>query len=215
MRMIIFGPQGSGKGTIASRLGAKLGGIPHVSTGDMLRDEVKRGTEIGKNAAPIMNQGGLVPDSVVNKLLEDRLAKDDAKNGFILDGYPRNITQAHELETKYKIDAAVLLDVPVWLLLSRLTNRRVCRKCGEVYNLVNLRPKVEGVCDKDGGEVYQRDDDKEEAIKERFALYEKVTMPLIEYYRKKGILKQVTCDKLETTPDQNVAAMLSVLGVEG
>ncbi len=215
MILILFGPQGSGKGTIASRVGAKLGGIPHISTGDMLRDEVKRATEIGKNAAPIMNSGGLVPDAVVNKLLEDRLSKDDAKNGFILDGYPRNITQAHELETKYKVDAAVLLNVPVWLLLSRLTNRRVCRNCGEVYNLVNLNPKKEGVCDKCGGEVYQRDDDKEEAIKERFATYERVTMPLVEYYKGKGILKTVTCDKLETTPDENVASMLKALGIGG
>ena len=212
MNLIIFGPQGSGKGTIASRLGAKLG-IPQISTGDLLRYEVKNGTPLGKKVEGIMNAGGLVSDEIVLGLLQNRINQKDAKKGFILDGYPRNLSQALTLDKIANMDAAVLLNVPEWLLLKRLTNRRVCRTCGEIYNLVNIRPKKAGICDKDGGELYQRDDDKEEAIKARLATYEKMTKPLIEFYKQKGILKEYTCDRLEITPDENVANIMKVLGL--
>jgi adenylate kinase len=210
MNLIIFGPQGSGKGTIASRLGLKFG-IPQISTGDLLRENVKKGTDLGKKVKPIMDKGLLVPDEIVLALLKGRLAMDDAKKGFILDGFPRTESQARVLDGMTKIDAALLLNVPEWLLLKRMTNRRVCRKCGETYNLVNIKPKKDGVCDKDGGELYQRDDDKEDAIKARLKAYEENTKPLIKYYEAKGILRQVTCDRLETTPDENVAAAMKAL----
>jgi adenylate kinase len=213
MNIVIFGPMNSGKGTIASRLGLKLG-IPHISTGDMLREEVKQGTEIGKRVEPFMIKGLLMPDDIVTELLKKRLGQEDAKKGFILDGYPRTMSQAIALDKIAKIDAAVILNVPEWLLLVRASNRVTCRKCGEIYNLLNIKPKKDGVCDKDGGELYHREDDNEASIKKRLEIYKKDTEPLINYYKRKGILKEYFCDKLETPPEDNVAQVLKLLGVK-
>jgi adenylate kinase len=212
MNIVIFGPMNSGKGTIASRLSIKLG-IPHISTGDLLRDEVKQGTEIGKNAEAIMKKGLLVPDEVITEILKRRLSQADAKRGFILEGYPRDMNQALTLEKIAKIDVAVILNVPEWMLLVRAANRVTCRKCGTIYNLMNVKPKKDNVCDKDGGELYHREDDNEASIKKRLAIYEKDTKPLIDYYRKEGILKEYSCDKLEVTPEENTAQVLRILGV--
>ena len=213
MKLIIFGPIGSGKGTYASRL-AQIFGIPQISTGDLFREIVKTGSPLGKEVKRIMDAGGLQPDEITIQILKERLAKPDTNNGFILDGFPRNMEQAKALDEITKIDAAVLLNVPEWLLLKRLTNRRVCRKCGEIFNILTLPPKKEGVCDKCGGELYQRHDDQEEAIRVRLSIFKKDTEPLINYYKEKGVLKQISCDKLDSPPEENVQKILDVLGVK-
>ena len=211
MKMIIIGPQGSGKGTYASRL-SSIFDIPHISTGDLFRGEVKDETALGIKAKEYMDKGLLVPDELVVEVLKKRISKEDAKKGFILDGFPRNPDQAKNLDKISKIDVVVELFVPEWLSIKRLTSRRVCKNCGEIYNLINVRPKKEGVCDKCGGDLIQRDDDKEKAIKERLTIYKRDTAPLIDYYKKKGVLKQITCDNAESPPEENVEKILKVLG---
>jgi adenylate kinase len=212
MKLIIFGPQGSGKGTYAKRLGEKFK-IPQISTGDLLRS-MRDDPKLGKIIRDCQDKGLLVPDDIVFTLLEGRIAKDDANKGFILDGFPRNMEQAKRLDKITSIDAAVLLNVPEWILIKRLTNRMTCRKCGEIFNTVTLPPKKSGVCDKCTGELYQRDDDKEEAIKLRLEIFKKNTSPLINYYKEKGILKEISCDRLDSPPEENVEKILKELGVK-
>lgn len=210
MKLIIFGPQGSGKGTYASRLGPILK-VPHISTGDMIRAEIANKTEIGKNVELMISQGKLAPDEVVNKLLEDRLKKEDAKNGFILDGYPRNLPQAQILDKVTKIDAVINLVVPETVLIQRLSTRIICRRCGTIFNTLTLKPRVEGICDKCGGELYQRDDDKPEAIKQRLKFYREQSEPLISFYRKKGIVLDIPCDRADIPPEIIVEKILNAL----
>lgn len=186
MRLVIFGPPGSGKGTYASRLAPRLG-IPHVSTGDILRDEVKSGSDLGRNISSFVSSGRLVPDEVVNKIMEKRLSQEDCRNGFIVDGYPRTLQQAFFLDRFSKIDFVINLNVPDEVLVRRISSRLVCRKCGAVYNVITLPPKVDRVCDKCGGELYQRDDDKPEVVRERLRIYEGEAAPLLEHYRKTGV----------------------------
>ncbi|GBD97245.1 MAG TPA: adenylate kinase [Nitrospirae bacterium] len=195
MRLVLLGAPGAGKGTQAKKLVDKFG-IPQISTGDILRKAVADGTPLGKEAKIIMDKGELVPDSVVIGLVKERLAQDDCKNGYILDGFPRNTAQAEELdkvlsEMNAPLDVALSVDVDKNDLMKRLTGRRTCRGCQQMYNIHFSPPQKEGVCDKCGGELYQRDDDKEETIKNRLDVYEKATAPLIDYYGKKGILKSV------------------------
>jgi len=213
MRLAIFGPQGSGKGTYASRLSPILG-VPHISTGDLCREEVAKGTELGKKIKEIMDRGGLQPDEVIIEMLKNRISKDDCKKGFILDGFPRTLEQAEELDKITSLDNVINLVVPDWVLLKRLSLRVSCKKCGEIYNLGYLKPKKEGICDKCGGELAQRDDDKEGAIKKRLREYEEKTKPLIDYYKNKGILLNVSNDKIETPPEIVVNKILGVLGVK-
>jgi adenylate kinase len=212
MKLIIFGPQGSGKGTYAARLSQHFG-IPAISTGDLLRS-LRDDPKEGKLIREYQDKGLLVPDELVLRILDDRLQKDDAKNGFILDGFPRNIKQADALESIAKMESAVLLNVPEWILLKRLTNRRTCRKCGSIFNILTLPPKKEGLCDKCQGELYQRADDTEEAIKQRLLIFKKDTEPLIKYYKDKGILKEISCDRLDSPPEENVEKILKVLGAK-
>jgi adenylate kinase len=186
MRLVIFGPPGSGKGTYASRLAPRLG-VPHISTGDILRDEVKSGSELGKNISSYVSSGKLVPDEVVNRVMEKRLSQEDCKRGFILDGYPRTLKQAFFLEKISKIDFVINLNVPDEVIVRRLSSRLVCRRCGAIYNRITLPPKVDGVCDKCGGELYQRDDDKPEVVRERIRVYKNEAAPLLEHYRKSGV----------------------------
>jgi adenylate kinase len=186
MRLVIFGPPGSGKGTYASRLAPRLG-VPHISTGDILRDEVKSGSELGKNISSYVSSGKLVPDEVVNRVMEKRLSQEDCKRGFILDGYPRTLKQAFFLEKISKIDFVISLNVPDEVIVRRLSSRLVCRRCGAIYNRITLPPKVDGVCDKCGGELYQRDDDKPEVVRERIRVYKNEAAPLLEHYRKSGV----------------------------
>lgn len=195
MRLVLLGAPGAGKGTQAKKLIEKYG-IPQISTGDILRKAVADGTPLGKEAKSYMDSGGLVPDSVVIGLVKERLAQDDCVNGYILDGFPRNTSQAETLDNVLKdmnasLDLALSVDVDKDDLMKRLTGRRTCRSCQQMFNIHFSSPRKEGVCDKCGGELYQRDDDREETIKKRLDVYEAQTAPLIDYYSGKGILKSV------------------------
>ncbi|KPJ92861.1 MAG: adenylate kinase [Gemmatimonas sp. SG8_17] len=206
--MVFLGPQGSGKGTVIGKIKDRFG-VPHISTGDMFREALKHGTEFGKKAQEYMNRGELVPDDVTCGMVQERIARDDCVNGFMLDGFPRNLRQAEALSGITRIDTAVLIDVPEEVSLERLSGRRQCRECSTIFHLKFVPPKREGICDKCGGELYQRDDDKPEAIKERLAIYRSETMPIADYYEKAGVL--VTVDG-SGTPDDVVALVLGRLG---
>lgn len=195
MRIVLLGAPGAGKGTQAKKLIEKYG-IPQISTGDLLRAAVSAGTPLGKEAKSYMDKGELVPDSVVLGMVEERLKQDDCKKGYILDGFPRNTAQAEALDKmlsslNMSLTAAVSVDVPFDDLMKRLTGRRTCKACGQMYNIYFSSPKKEGVCDKCNGELFQRDDDKEATIKKRLEVYSAQTEPLIGYYKGKGILKSV------------------------
>jgi adenylate kinase len=194
-RVVLLGAPGAGKGTQAKMLIEKYK-IPQISTGDILRKAVADGTPLGKEAKVIMDQGGLVSDKIVLGLVEERIQQPDCKAGFILDGFPRNTAQADALDKMLvamgaPLNFALNIDVDMNDLLKRLTGRRTCKKCQQMYNIFFSAPKKEGVCDKCGGELFQRDDDKEETIKKRLDVYQKQTAPLIDYYSKKNIMKTV------------------------
>ncbi|MEM1507518.1 MAG: adenylate kinase [Candidatus Bathyarchaeia archaeon] len=210
MRIVMLGPPGSGKGTYASRLTAILG-VPHISTGDMVREEIKAQTEIGKRIKEYSDRGELVPDEIIIAMLVNRLRKPDAQRGFILDGFPRTLRQAEELEKISKIDLVVNLNVPDEIIVQRLSNRLVCRQCGAIYNRLTLKPRVDEVCDACGGELYQRDDDKPDVIRERLNVYRRSTEPLIHYYREKGVLRDIHCNDLMTPPEVIVKEILNVI----
>lgn len=195
MRLVLLGAPGAGKGTQAKMLIEKYR-IPQISTGDILRKAVADGTPLGKEAKVIMDKGELVPDKIVLGLVDERVKQDDCKKGFILDGFPRNTVQAEALDKllndiKMPLDSALSVDVPKEDLMKRLTGRRTCKSCQQMYNVYYTPPKKEGACDKCGGELFQRGDDKEETIKKRLDVYDAQTAPLIDYYQRKGILKSV------------------------
>lgn len=192
LRAVLLGPPGAGKGTQAVRLVEKYE-IPHISTGDIFRKNIKEGTELGKKAQEYMNAGALVPDELVVDLVKDRLQQGDCKNGFLLDGFPRTIFQAEKLdeflsESNLKMDIVINLKVEKEALIKRLTGRRVCKDCGASYHIVNIPPKKEGVCDICGGELIQRKDDNIETVENRINVYEEQTAPLIGYYKEAGSL---------------------------
>ena len=195
MRIILVGPPGAGKGTQAEKIVAKYN-VAHISTGDILRSNVKAGTELGKKAKSFMDAGALVPDDVIVGMMRGRLAEDDCKNGFILDGFPRTVPQAEALdsllaEMGIKLDGVILLDVDDDTVVERLCGRRMCKKCGRIFH-VSFKPSSKGdLCDECGGELYQRDDDKEEVIRQRLAVYHSQTAPLVDYYGKAGLLLRV------------------------
>jgi len=194
-RVVLLGAPGAGKGTQAKMLIEKYK-IPQISTGDILRKAVADGTPLGKEAKVIMDSGGLVSDKIVLGLVEERIKQPDCKAGFILDGFPRNTVQAEALDKILAsmgapLNVALNIDVDMNDLLKRLTGRRTCKKCQQMYNVHFSPPKKQGVCDKCGGELFQRDDDKEETIKKRLDVYQKQTAPLIDYFSKKGIMKTV------------------------
>lgn len=195
MNLILMGPPGAGKGTQAVRLNEKLR-ILHLSAGDMLREHVKRETELGRKAKEIMARGELVPDSLVSEMVGKRLAEPDAKDGFLLDGYPRNLAQALTLDEILssqgrKIDQVLALKVAPEELVRRLTGRRVCGNCGAGYHLVSQPPKQQGLCERCGGSLLQRPDDREEVVRERLRVYEEQTRPLLEHYRRLGLLSEL------------------------
>lgn len=198
MRIILLGKPGGGKGTQAKMLTEHLG-IPQISTGDILREAVKRQTPLGIEAKKFMDAGLLVPDCLIKDLIKERLSQEDTKDGFIFDGFPRNLAQAHDLEEisddlGFSIDKVVYIDVPTEKIVRRLSGRRTC-SCGAVYHVESNPPKQEGVCDACGGTLYQRDDDKEDVIKARIEQYENQTKPLIDHYDEKGILVTIDGDQ--------------------
>ena len=195
MKVIMLGAPGAGKGTQAKMIAEKYG-VPHISTGDIFRANIKEGTELGMEAKKYMDQGQLVPDELTVRILLDRVAKDDCKNGYVLDGFPRTIPQAEVLdkalsEINDKIDYAINVDVPDENIINRMGGRRACLSCGATYHMVHIPPKKEGICDVCGQPLVLRDDDKPETVKNRLDVYHKQTQPLIDFYNAKGILKSV------------------------
>ncbi|HGE72917.1 TPA: adenylate kinase [Candidatus Poribacteria bacterium] len=198
MRIVLLGGPGAGKGTQAQKLSEKFS-LPHIATGDILRQAVKDGTEMGIKAKSYMDKGLLVPDEVVIGIIKDRFNQDDVKSGFVLDGFPRTVPQAESLDSITKemnmpIDAVVNIKTSPDVVVERLSGRRTCKECQTVYHIVYSPPKVDGKCDRCGGELYQRDDDKEETIRKRLDVYEKQTFPLLEYYKNSGKLLEVCGD---------------------
>lgn len=195
MKIIMLGAPGAGKGTQAKMIADQYG-VPHISTGDIFRANIKNGTELGVEAKKYMDQGLLVPDELTVKLLLDRVAKEDCKNGYVLDGFPRTIPQAEVLEKALseindQIDYAIDVDVPDENIINRMSGRRACLACGATYHITHVPPKKEGICDRCGKELVLRDDDKAETVKNRLTVYHDQTQPLIEFYTRKGILKTV------------------------
>ena len=188
MNIVLLGAPGAGKGTQATRISDKFG-LPHISTGDIFRDNIKRGTEIGLLAKSYTDKGQLVPDEVTCKIVEGRLAEEDCKGGYLLDGFPRNLFQAQELDKFSKVDAVINIDVDLSLLMARLCGRRVCKSCGESYHVDFLGGKT--TCERCGGELYQRKDDNEETVGNRLQVYTEQTAPLIDYYKNKGVLIEI------------------------
>ncbi len=195
MKIVMLGAPGAGKGTQAKMI-AEAYGIPHVSTGDIFRANLKEGTELGKQAKVYMDKGELVPDELTVKILLDRVAKDDCKNGYVLDGFPRTIPQAEVLdkalsELGESIDYAVDVEVPDENIVRRMSGRRACLSCGATYHIEHIPPKKEGICDTCGSELVLRDDDKPETVQKRLTVYHEQTQPLIDFYTAKGVLKTV------------------------
>jgi adenylate kinase len=195
MRLVLLGPPGAGKGTQASAIVEKYN-IPHISTGDIFRANIKEGTALGQEAKAYMDKGLLVPDELVVSIVKDRLLKDDCTEGFLLDGFPRTVGQAEALDSELdkmgiKLDRVININADPEILIERAVGRRICRECGATYHVKYNPPKVEGVCDKDGGELYQRDDDTEETVTTRINVYMEQTEPLIDYYKNQGLLLDV------------------------
>lgn len=215
MHIILMGPPGAGKGTQAALL-AEQEQIPHISTGDIFRANMSQGTALGKLAKQYVDAGKFVPDDVTNAMVKDRLAQDDCKNGFILDGYPRTTDQAEALagmlaDLGLSLDAVVKIDVPDSLLVERAEGRRVCRNCGATYHVKFNPPAVPGVCDKCGGELYQRSDDTADKLQVRLNEYHQQTAPVLEYYQSKGLVKTVDGDQ----PMESVTAAIKKAVVKG
>ena len=213
MKIIMLGAPGAGKGTQAKMIADKYG-VPHVSTGDIFRANIKNGTELGMEAKKYMDQGLLVPDELTVRILLDRVAQDDCKNGYVLDGFPRTIPQAEVLDSELTklgdhIDYAINVDVPDENIVKRMSGRRACLTCGATYHIEHVPPKKEGICDVCGSELVLRDDDKPETVKNRLNVYHEQTQPLIDFYTKKGVLKTVD----GTVPMEEVfAAITAILG---
>ena len=193
--VILLGPPGAGKGTQAQRIAQRYR-LPHLSTGDMFRDNIQRGTELGRKAKPLMERGELVPDEIVLGMVEDRIGQPDCAHGFVFDGFPRTLRQADDLERicrQYKLGCTIVLHMVVnpALLMRRLTGRRICKAGGHIYNVYERPPKKEGICDLDGSELIHRPDDSEGVIGERLHAYDRQTQPLVEYYTSRGLLSPV------------------------
>jgi adenylate kinase len=207
MNLIFLGAPGVGKGTHAEIVSKEFS-IPKISTGDILREEVKKQTELGMKAKGYMDRGELVPDDLVIKILEKRLKEKDCEKGFILDGFPRTLPQAKALERFASIDLVLNFKASKETIIERITGRYTCRKCGAIYHVKNMPPKVEGVCDVCGGELYQREDQKREVVENRLKVYEKLTKPLIDYYRKKGVIRDIDVEGSIETVSKRVLEVL-------
>jgi len=214
MKIVMLGGPGAGKGTQAKIIAEKYN-IPHISTGDIFRANIKDGTELGKKAKTYMDAGALVPDELVVDLVADRLTWDDTKNGFVLDGFPRTIPQAQALtkalaDMSTQLDVAIDIEVPDQVIIDRMGGRRACVSCGSTYHIVNIPPQKEGFCDKCGAKLILRDDDKPETVKKRLDVYHDQTQPLIDYYNEMGVLKEVDGT---TSMDEVFAQIAEILGV--
>ena len=212
MKIIMLGAPGAGNGTHAKKITEKFG-IPAISTGDIFRENIKNGTELGKKAKEYMDAGNLVPDELVCDLVVDRLKQDDCKNGYILDGFPRTIPQAEALTAALAkdddaIDYALEIFIEDQAIIDRMSGRRVCKSCGATYHVVNIPPKTEGVCDECDGELIVRDDDAPETVKKRLDVYHEQTAPLIDYYKKQGILKVIDGSKGLDTCFEEICGIL-------
>lgn len=199
MNILIMGPAGSGKGTMSSNIVQEYD-IVHISTGDMFRSAIANGTPVGLEAKSYMDKGNLVPDDVTDRMVKERISQEDCVNGFLLDGYPRNINQAHAIEEMAAeigkpIDLVINLNVDYNTLVTRITGRRICKTCGAIYHVTNKPSKIDGVCDIDGGELYQRSDDTEEKLKIRYNEYVEQTEPSIEYFKSKGLVRDIEADR--------------------
>jgi adenylate kinase len=218
LNLILFGPPGAGKGTQAERLRSDFQ-LPYIATGDMLRENVREGTELGKQASEYMKSGGLVPDDVIVAMVAERLQEEDAQDGFILDGFPRTVEQAKALDNQLgelgrRITAVLLLDVPDEEVERRLAGRRVCVKTGHNYHVEFDPPKREGVCDQDGSRLIQRDDDKPEVIRHRLEVYHEKTSPLIGYYDEQGLLRRIDGTRDPTEVHDHIRAVIATLRLE-
>lgn len=212
MKIIMLGAPGAGKGTQAKKIASKYE-IPHISTGDIFRANIKNGTELGKKAKTYMDQGLLVPDDLVVDLVVDRVAADDCKNGYVLDGFPRTIPQAEALDAALAklgeaMDYAINVEVPDENIVKRMSGRRACVACGATYHIEHIPPKTEGICDTCGKELILRDDDKPETVLKRLNVYHEQTQPLIDYYTGKGILKEVDGTKDMSEVFDEIVAIL-------
>ncbi len=212
MKIVMLGAPGAGKGTQAAMICEKYR-IPHISTGDIFRSNIKNGTELGKKAKEYMDQGKLVPDELTIQLLLDRVAKEDCADGYVLDGFPRTIPQAQVLtealeKTDEKVDYAVNVDVPDANIVHRMSGRRSCPKCGASYHIEYIPPKTEGICDSCGSNLIQREDDKAETVQNRLSVYHDQTQPLIDYYEKAGVLRTVDGTKDKDEVFRDIVAIL-------
>lgn len=206
--LVFLGPPGAGKGTVAALAAQKLK-IPHISTGDIFRANVKNKTELGRQVESIMAKGEYVPDEVTNALVKERFKEPDIAHGYILDGFPRTLAQAKALEAFSVLTAAVNFQINENEVIRRLSGRRICSACGAGYHMENMRPKTEGVCDKCGGSLYLREDDKPEAIKTRLKVYHESAAPLLNYYAEKNLLKNINA---ESSPEEALQQILDLLG---
>ncbi|QKW08621.1 adenylate kinase [Streptomyces sp. NA04227] len=213
MRIVLVGPPGAGKGTQAAFLAKNLS-IPHISTGDLFRANISQGTELGKQAKAFMDAGNLVPDEVTIGMAKDRMEQPDAENGFLLDGFPRNVSQAEALDEtlkteSMKLDAVLDLEVPEDEVVKRIAGRRICRNdSAHVFHVTYSAPKQEGVCDTCGGELYQRDDDSEDTVRKRLEVYHTQTEPIIDYYRAQGLVVTISAlGKVEEVTERAMAAL--------
>ena len=214
VKIVIMGPQGSGKGTYSSRMAPQLNNIPVISMGDLLRD-AREDEEFGNSIKEAQDKGVLVSNEIVMNILKKRLNQEDAKEGFILDGFPRSLEQAEALEEITDIDVVINLVVPREVSIARLSSRVQCKNCGKIYNKLYLKPKEEGICDECNGELYQRDDDKPEAIEQRLQVYEEKTQPLIDFYNKKEIKMDIECNNVNTPPEVQVEKIMNGLKERG
>ena len=211
--LVLLGPPGAGKGTLAELLGSRIG-IPHISSGDMFRAAIEAGTELGKQVAATINRGALVADHVTVALIRERLAADDVRRGYLLDGFPRTIAQAEALQELEELRAVVNLDVPDDLAVLRISGRRVCVNDGEIFHLDHHPPRVPGVCDRCGSALIQRDDDRTGAIRHRLEVYQRQTSPLVEFYRDRGLLLSVDGSQLPEQVRDQILGTLAPLGLE-
>ncbi len=211
MNIVLLGPPGVGKGTYAKRLSERYN-IPHISTGDILREEIHKGSELGRQVREYVERGELVPDDIIIQVVKERLRAEDCKKGFILDGFPRTLNQARALDEITKIDVVFNFVAPKEVIIDRLSGRRICSQCGAIYHIKYRPPKKPGICDVCGGKLYQREDDRPEVIETRLEVYKKQTAPLIEYYTKKGLLVDIDASK---EIDQVIAQCEEVLRKRG